>query len=62
MTPRKFLTVQDVVEATGQHRTTVVRLIAQGRIPACRLGRRILIDPDFLENLISKVPITAGGV
>lgn len=47
----KFLTIDDVVNATGLHRTSVTRLIAQGEIPATRLGRRILVSPEFLESL-----------
>lgn len=48
---KKFESIDDVAEATGQHRTTIVRLIAQGKIPAIKLARRVLIPADFLENL-----------
>jgi len=61
-----FLSVDEVAERTTLHPVSVYRMIADGRIPSVKLGKRRLIPSDWLSNLEStagdkKCCIPSGG-
>jgi excisionase family DNA binding protein len=45
-----FLTINEVAEKFGVHRTTVVRLIRDGKFQANHFGRKWYIDRQSLET------------
>jgi excisionase family DNA binding protein len=51
--PPRVYDVKAVARALGLSRNTVYELIRQGQIPSVRLGRRILIPREALENLLT---------
>jgi excisionase family DNA binding protein len=51
---QQFYTVKDVVEVLRLSRPTIHRRIKDGRIPATRIGARILIPGKFIEQLLEK--------
>ena len=51
--PPRVYDVKAVAQALGLSRNTVYELIRQGQIPSVRLGRRILIPREALENLLN---------
>lgn len=50
--PDRLLTVDQVAEYLGVSRTTVRKLIAERRIETYRVGRRIRIHPDAVEDYL----------
>jgi excisionase family DNA binding protein len=46
------LTVPEVCEALRLTRKTLYKLIAEGRIPAVRIGGKWLFDADEVENAL----------
>lgn len=46
----KFVSPAALAKCWGYHETTIVRLIKSGQIPAVKLGRRYLVDPDLAER------------
>jgi len=54
MTEKKIaLTVQEAAETISLHPNTVYALIAKGRLPAIRLGRKYLISRIELEKWVA---------
>jgi len=51
--PPRVYDVKAVTRALGLSRNTVYELIRQGQIPSVRLGRRILVPREALENLLN---------
>lgn len=47
-------TINEATEAVGLGRTTIYKLIAQGRLTAIKIGRRTLISAASLDELISR--------
>lgn len=45
-------TVDDVCAATSLCRRTVTDLIREGKLPAARVGRRILLDPLAVKSAL----------
>ena len=52
-TPARVLSVGQTADLLGLSKSTVQRHIASGRIPALRLGRRVLIPTRVLEDLLA---------
>jgi excisionase family DNA binding protein len=50
--PRRLLTVPDVSEILRLSERQVWRLISDGRLPASRIGRRVLIKPESIVALL----------
>lgn len=53
---RRFLGLTDAAKRVGLSRAYVHQLTMSGRLPAYRVGRRLLIDVDDLDAFIRKVP------
>ena len=51
-----FKTIRDVMDETGFCRLTVDRMVRDGRLPAKRMGRLILIPEAALANLAASLP------
>ncbi len=49
---RKFYKVKEVVELLGISKSMVYEYVYRNKIPARRLGRRILIDEKFVRDLM----------
>jgi excisionase family DNA binding protein len=50
--PHRLLTVVEVAEVLRLSQRQVWRLIADGRLPASRVGRRVLIKPESVVALL----------
>lgn len=44
--------IPEAIRLTSLGRTNLYKLIAQGRLDVCRVGRRTLISADSLRNLL----------
>jgi len=54
--PRRRLTIYEAAEILGVHHMTVRRMIAQRRLPAHRLGERLIrIWSDDIENFAEPI-------
>ncbi len=53
---KRLLTPEEVADMFGFHEESVRRLCRQGKLPAAKVGRKWLFDPDILERWIE-----AGG-
>ena len=53
MKDRLLLGIRDAASALGISHWTVRQYIREGKIRAVRIGRRVLVEPRELENLIS---------
>ena len=56
-TPNKiprFLTISQVVGATGLSRSSIIRLMSKREMPFCRISNRILIPASFIFDLQAK--------
>lgn len=57
--PRNSLTLTDVSRDYGISERTLRRYIAEGVLPAYRLGPRLIrIDPDDVAALFERIPTT----
>jgi excisionase family DNA binding protein len=52
--PNRLMTVREVAEVLRLSQRQVWRLIADGRLPASRVGRRVLIKPESVVALLAK--------
>ena len=50
--PSRLLTVPDVSEILRLSQRQIWRLIRDGRLPALRVGRRVLIEPESVVALL----------
>jgi excisionase family DNA binding protein len=46
---RQYLSVHEVADKFAVHPQSVYRLVAEGRLPAIRVGRSIRIDADRVQ-------------
>ncbi|HWR10645.1 MAG TPA: excisionase family DNA-binding protein [Rectinemataceae bacterium] len=53
-TTKSFLSRQEATELLGVSLSTLIRHLNDGTIPFTRLGSRILIPTQFIENLTQK--------
>jgi excisionase family DNA binding protein len=62
---RRLLRVSDVMERLGCSRATVHRRMADGTLPAVRIGRLVRFRPETVEALLEVaehgVPALVGG-
>lgn len=49
-------TTREAAQCLGIGRTKLFELLAQGRIPAVRLGSKVLISVDALKNFVDQLP------
>jgi excisionase family DNA binding protein len=47
----RFMTIAELMKRTTLSRPTIYRHIKNGSIPAFRVGRRVLIDAEFLFQI-----------
>lgn len=52
----RAFTVAEVMTRVGLGRDTVYSLIRDGRLPACKVGRRTLIVASDLERFLQELP------
>jgi excisionase family DNA binding protein len=58
---RQFISLADAATNYGVSSRTLRRWIASGRLPAYRLGPRLVkIDPVDLDRLAARIPAAAG--
>ena len=50
----RFLTISQVVKATGLSRSSITRLKSRRELPFCRVNNRILIPISFLDDLMAQ--------
>ena len=55
----RFLTIKEFMERTTLSRPTICRHIKSGTIPAVKIGSRVIIDAEFLDQLKGRPVISA---
>ena len=58
---RRLISLQDAAEQLDVTTKTLRRRIADGALPAYRVGRLVKVDPDDLERLAVRIPAGGGG-
>ncbi len=58
---REVLTIAQAAQALGIGRNLAYELARQGRLPALRLGRRLVVPRAALERLLEEVARPAPG-
>jgi excisionase family DNA binding protein len=59
----RFMTIAELMKRTTLSRPTIYRHIKNGSIPAFRVGRRVLIDAEFLSQIKGRsFSVKAGGI
>ncbi|MFG1820393.1 helix-turn-helix domain-containing protein [Kribbella sp. NPDC049174] len=58
---RKFLSITEAAEILGLSRMTLYRVIAAGEFPTVRVGRRLFVPGQALDDLVAAA-IACGGV
>ncbi len=53
---RLYMGLTDAGYATGLSRSYVHQLVMSGRLPAFRVGKRILIATEDIKNFVEQVP------
>jgi excisionase family DNA binding protein len=46
--------LREAAEAVGLSHWTLRKLIAEGKLPAVRVGRRVLVEPEALRQLVER--------
>lgn len=60
MRPQRLtMTVEEASEALGISRSLAYELVRRGEIPSLRLGRRIVVPVDALEDLVERTGVVA---
>ena len=52
MKEKRYLTIKDVAEQLGLHKTTIYRLVKKGELPAFKVGNQWRFDKNILEEWI----------
>lgn len=55
------LGLREAAELTGLSHWTLRQYIRQGRLPAVRIGRRVLLEPEALQRLVEAGRTEANG-
>ena len=55
----QFITIAELMERSTLSRPTVYRHIKRGSIPTIKIGRRVLIDAEFLVQLQKQAALSA---
>jgi excisionase family DNA binding protein len=58
--PARLLTVREALAALGIGRTTLHHLMATGELRRIKVGRRVLFEPDAIEDFIARHRDTAA--
>jgi excisionase family DNA binding protein len=55
------MTIAAAAAYADVHPVTIRRWVAAGRLPAYRVGPRLIkVDQDDLENIVRPIPVTSG--
>lgn len=57
-----FYTVRTLAERLSVKPLTIYRLVAEGKLPAVRIGRSIRFDPDRIEAFLTSVQVGPEGL
>lgn len=57
-----FYTVRTLAERLVVKPLTIYRLVAEGKLPAVRIGRAIRFDPDRIEAFLASVQVGPEGL
>jgi len=57
---RMMLSISEVMEVTGLHRTMIFEELSRGRLRSVRVGRRRLVPRDELERYVEMLKAEAG--
>ncbi len=60
MVEKLVVTVDQAAKALGISRGLAYEMARQGRIPAIRLGRRLLVPRSALERMLAEADVGAG--
>jgi excisionase family DNA binding protein len=58
--PKRFLSLRDVEVEYPLSRRTLQTLIAEGRLGAFRIGRKLIVKREDLERLLTSHPASAN--
>lgn len=58
----QFFTVKTLAERLAVRPLTIYRLIADGKLPAVRIGRSIRFDPDAVSAFLNSVRVGPEGL
>jgi excisionase family DNA binding protein len=61
MTTSIALSILDAAQVTGLGRSTIAAAVASGRLPAHKLGARVLITEEALRAFIASLPAHKGA-
>jgi excisionase family DNA binding protein len=62
MDEHKFAySIADAARLLGVGRTTLYATIKQGNLKTCKIGRRTLLTPKAIQDLLCKLPSSDGG-
>lgn len=57
-----FYTVRTLAERLAVKPLTIYRLVAEGKLPAVRIGRSIRFNPDRIEAFLASVQVGPEGL
>lgn len=57
-----FYTVRTLADRLAVKPLTIYRLVAEGKLPAVRIGRSIRFDPDRIEAFLASVQVGPEGL
>ncbi len=57
-----FYTVRTLAERLSVKPLTIYRLVAEGKLPAVRIGRSIRFNPDRIEAFLTSVQVGPEGL
>jgi len=58
----KFYTVKTLADRLAVKPLTIYRMVADGKLPAVKLGRSIRFDPDKIAVFLESVRVGPGGL
>jgi excisionase family DNA binding protein len=58
----KFYTVKTLAERLAVKPLTIYRMVADGKLPAVKIGRSIRFDPDKIAIFLDSVRVGPGGL
>ena len=54
---RRIYTIEEAIQMLGLSRATVYKLVKEGKIPALRIGRRLVIPKAAFEKMLDGATI-----
>jgi excisionase family DNA binding protein len=58
----KFYTVKTLADRLAVKPLTIYRMVADGKLPAVKIGRSIRFDPDKIAIFLDSVRVGPGGL